>query len=57
MSKKKRPRRSRATAGFSFLRNLTTGDFGPVERVRRVVANLAGRGGAACCGNYGDPGC
>ncbi len=24
---------------------------------RAVVANLAGRGGAACCGNYGDPGC
>jgi hypothetical protein len=60
MSKKKRPPRSRASATISFFRNLTAGDFGPVDRARRVAGNLVGRNWLrrqACCGNYGDPGC
>lgn len=41
-----------------FFRNLFAGDYGPIDRVRRVVANLARRRPAeGCCGNYGDPGC
>ena len=44
----------------TFLRNLTAGDFGLVERSRRVVDNVLRRKvlrGRSCCGNYGDPGC
>jgi len=42
----------------SFARNLFAGDYGPIERFRRVAANLARRSPShVCCGNYGDPGC
>jgi hypothetical protein len=43
-----------------FLRNLVAGGYRPLERVRRVAANLRHRswgGPVVCCGNYGDPGC
>jgi hypothetical protein len=42
----------------TFLRNAMSGDYGPVERLRRIVGNLGRRRPQArCCGNYGDPGC
>jgi len=44
----------------SLLRNLTAGDFGPIERVRRIADNIVNRKllrRQLCCGNYGDPGC
>jgi len=45
---------------FQFLRNLTAGNHGPLERIRMVTGNLARRNPAnktGCCGHYGDPGC
>ena len=45
---------------FQFLRNLTAGDHGPLERLRLVAGNLARRNfrkRVVCCGHYGDPGC
>lgn len=42
----------------SFLRNLTAGSYGPLERVRVIASNISRKaGGKGCCGNYGDPGC
>ena len=42
----------------SFLRNLTAGSYGPLERVRLIVSNVRRKsGGRGCCGSYGDPGC
>ena len=44
----------------SIFTNLIAGNFGPVERVRRIADNIVNRKllrGRACCGNYGDPGC
>jgi hypothetical protein len=42
----------------SFARNLVAGDYGLLERFRRVAANLGRRSPTnTCCGNYGDPGC
>ena len=42
----------------SFFSNLRAGSYGPVERVRVIVANVnRKRGGKGCCGNYGEPGC
>ena len=49
----------KSTPGPSFLVNLRGGDYGPAERVMKVLGNV-GRKMArrqACCGNYGDPGC
>ena len=59
MSKKKGSRQSRVSGPFTFIRNLVAGDFGPVERARRVAGNLTRRGtrGSGCCGQYGEPGC
>jgi len=58
---KKKPPRSRSTATAAFLKNLTAGEFGPIDRAARVAGNLARRDwfgrGQSCCGNYGDPGC
>ncbi len=45
---------------LQFLRNLTAGDHGPLERLRMVAGNLARRNPVkkvGCCGHYGDPGC
>ena len=44
---------------LSFMANLGAGDFGPFERARRVLRNVALKVSRrqACCGNYGDPGC
>ena len=43
---------------FSFLRNVTSGSYGPLERVRAIANNVRRKtGGKGCCGNYGDPGC
>ena len=40
------------------IRNLTAGNYGPLERVRRILANLGRRRpNHTCCGNYGEPGC
>ncbi|HKC18315.1 MAG TPA: hypothetical protein VKE27_01660 [Candidatus Dormibacteraeota bacterium] len=40
------------------IRNLGAGKYTPVERVRRILANLARRRpDQTCCGNYGEPGC
>lgn len=42
----------------SFARNLFAGSYNPLQRLRRVRANLARRSPAQlCCGNYGEPGC
>lgn len=44
-----------------FRENLVAGDRSPVDRLLRVVVNMARRwrpGHAHdCCGNYGEPGC
>jgi hypothetical protein len=52
MSKNPRP-------GSSFLRNMTAGDYGPLERLRRIADNVGLKVSrrSACCGHYGDPGC
>lgn len=43
---------------LQFMRNLASGDAGPVQRARRVVGNLTHRDPrTGCCGNYGEPGC
>ena len=40
------------------MRNLGAGNYNVVERVRRIVGNLARRRpNQTCCGNYGEPGC
>lgn len=61
MSKKKgKPRQSPAKGTLGFMRNLTAGDSGPVERARKVAGNLlrrTWRRRIVCCGNYGEPGC
>jgi hypothetical protein len=42
----------------SFVRNLTAGSYGPLERLRLIADNLRRKtGGKGCCGNYGEPGC
>jgi hypothetical protein len=42
----------------SFARNLVSGDYRLIERLRRLGANLARRSPTrTCCGNYGEPGC
>ncbi len=44
----------------SFIKNLRAGDYGLLERSRRVADNILRRKllrGRACCGQYGDPGC
>jgi len=42
----------------SFLRNFTSGSYGPIQRVRLAIANVRRKsGGRGCCGNYGEPGC
>ncbi len=43
----------------SLFRNLGAGDYGPVERVRKIGGNILRKvvRRQACCGNYGDPGC
>ena len=42
----------------SFLRNLAAGGYGPLDRLRRIAANLGRRTPTqTCCGNYGEPGC
>ena len=44
---------------MSLFRNLGAGNYSPLERVRKALANT-GRKVArrqACCGNYGEPGC
>jgi hypothetical protein len=45
--------------GSSFLRNLTAGDYGPLERLRTIAGNVGLKVSrrSACCGHYGDPGC
>jgi len=45
--------------GSSLFRNLTAGDYGPLERLRRIVGNVGLKVSrrSACCGHYGDPGC
>ncbi|HET7466733.1 MAG TPA: hypothetical protein VFL29_08695 [Candidatus Dormibacteraeota bacterium] len=52
------PRRKR-TSGIGIFHNLAAGDYNPVERARRIGANLLRRVTRAntCCGRYGDPGC
>ncbi len=54
-----RKKPSRVGRPFQFLRNLTAGRGGPVERALKVAGNLARRrpGTSGCCGNYGEPGC
>jgi hypothetical protein len=49
----------RRMPGSSFLANLRAGDYGPVERVMKVLGNVGRKATRrqACCGNYGDPGC
>ena len=43
---------------ISWARNLVAGDYGPLDRMRRVVTNVARRSPTrSCCGNYGEPGC
>jgi hypothetical protein len=45
---------------LQFLRNLTAGNRGPLDRLRLVAGNLARRNlgkKVVCCGHYGDPGC
>jgi hypothetical protein len=40
------------------IRNLGDGNYSPIERLRRIVGNLARRrADRTCCGNYGEPGC
>jgi hypothetical protein len=60
VGEKKKPDRSRAQVTGGFLKNLTSGDYGPIDRTMRVLGNLGRRNifrRGACCGNYGDPGC
>ena len=61
MTAKRRPRKNIATGALGFLRNLSSGDMGPVERTRSIAGNFYnryfGRRTLTCCGNYGDPGC
>jgi hypothetical protein len=43
---------------WSFGRNLVSGDFTPLDRLRRLAKNLGRRSPTRyCCGNYGEPGC
>ena len=52
MSRRTRPSPS------SFMRNLRSGSYNPLERARLVVLNTLRKGGGrGCCGHYGDPGC
>jgi hypothetical protein len=40
------------------VRNLGAGNYGPIERLRRIIANVSRRRPSHdCCGNYGEPGC
>jgi len=54
---------SRWRRPITALRNLTAGDYGPLDRARHVVNNMRRRNWLGtgrtrgCCGNYGDPGC
>jgi hypothetical protein len=45
--------------GSTFLRNLTAGGHGPLERLRLIAGNVGLKVSrrSACCGHYGDPGC
>ena len=43
---------------LSFARNLVSGGYSPLARLRKIGANLARRSPTnTCCGNYGEPGC
>jgi hypothetical protein len=50
---------SKTPPGPSLFRNLTAGDYGPLERLGKIFGNvglkISRRSG--CCGHYGDPGC
>lgn len=57
MSQKRPP--SIRRPGSSLLRNLAAGDYGPLDRLRRIAGNIGLKVSrrSACCGHYGDPGC
>jgi len=45
-------------ATFHFFTRLSSGDYSPLDRVRRIANNIGRRtSGEGCCGNYGEPGC
>jgi hypothetical protein len=51
--------RLRRQAGSSLFRNLTAGDYGPLERLGKIFSNVGLKISrrSRCCGHYGDPGC
>ena len=44
---------------MSFFRNLGSGSYSPLERVRKIFGNNVRKAvrRRSCCGNYGEPGC
>ena len=48
-------RRQRPT---SLIRNLSAGNYNPVQRIGLIVLNMFRKiPGGGCCGQYGEPGC
>jgi hypothetical protein len=43
----------------SLFRNAGAGNYSPITRVRKIVANIGRKvvRRSGCCGNYGEPGC
>jgi hypothetical protein len=56
---KANPPPSNRQASSSLFRNLTAGDYGPLERLRVIVGNVGLKISrrSTCCGHYGEPGC
>ena len=44
---------------MSFFQLLRSGNYGPIERVAKVLGNVGRKvvRRETCCGNYGEPGC